>query len=124
MPKLKAIAPLATVTVACLLLPTLANADWSYSWREAKNLTADVVNDRYGVDVLPREVGCLPRPRRKHVTTSAIAHRWDCMWVHTVEKDGDGAERVCSGTIRITGSDDGKADYYYSVVNGKSCNWL
>jgi hypothetical protein len=89
-----------------------------------QNTTANVVNDRYGIDVLPREVGCLPRPRRQHVTSCTVAHRWICVWVHTVERDGQGSERVCSGKIQIIGSDDGKYDYYYTVVNGKSCEWL
>jgi hypothetical protein len=121
---MKPIALVGALILSCLFLADAAVADWNNSWSEARRMTANVVNDRYGIDVLPREVGCLPRPRRSHVTTRSVAHRWVCTWVHTIERDGYGSERVCSGTIQIIGSDAGKYDYYFSVVNGKSCEWL
>jgi hypothetical protein len=103
-------------------LPATARAEWSPGYFRAKTITANVVNDRYGIDARPSEVGCLTVPRRKKQTTRSKAHRWDCVWVHTVEHDGD-SEKVCGGRIRLTGSNDGEYDSYYTVRRGKSCEW-
>src|SRR4051812_13138915 len=110
----RAIAIGATLLASGLVFAAAAAADWNPSYTDARGITANIANDRYGIDASPSDVGCLPHPRRKHVTTRSVSHRWDCVWVATVESDGE-YERVCGGSIRITGSDDGEYDTYYTV---------